>query len=107
MPNDEKLNRSKFFNGPLYDQTTEDLHLTGKGQRTVHGYLRAVHQLAEHCRKAPFHPLAFDEMVLNRLAFAAHSKTGSEPAALEDCADGESRSFSVEICVVQQLAKTV
>jgi len=48
-----------------------------------------------------------DEMALNRLAFAAHSKTGSEPAALQDCADGESRSFPVEICVVQQLAKTV
>jgi hypothetical protein len=32
---------------------SEDLHLTGKSQRTVHGYLRAVRQLADHCRKAP------------------------------------------------------
>jgi hypothetical protein len=31
----------------------EDLQLTGKAQRTVHGYLRAVRQLADHCRKAP------------------------------------------------------
>jgi len=53
MPNYDKPNRSKFFNGPLYDQMTEDLHLTGKAQRTVYGYLRAVRQLADHCRKAP------------------------------------------------------
>ena len=32
---------------------TEDLHLTGKAQRMVYGYLRAVRQLADHCRKAP------------------------------------------------------
>jgi integrase/recombinase XerD len=31
----------------------EDLHLTGKAPRTVHGYLRSVRQLADHCRKAP------------------------------------------------------
>jgi len=82
MPNDYKPNRSQFIKGPLYDQTTEDLHLTGKAQRTVYGYLPAVRQLADHCRKAPFHQLAFDEMALTRLAFAAHSETGSEPAGL-------------------------
>jgi len=45
MPNDDKPNRSKYFNGPLYDQMTEDLHLTGKAQRTVYGYLRALRRL--------------------------------------------------------------
>lgn len=32
---------------------SEDLHLTGKSERTVHGYLRAIRQLADHCRKPP------------------------------------------------------
>jgi site-specific recombinase XerD len=44
---------SEHFHGPLYQKMTEDLHLTGKAERTVHGYLRAVRQLADHCRKAP------------------------------------------------------
>jgi len=82
MPNDGKPNRSQFIKCPLYDRMTKVLHLTGKAQQTVYGYLRTVRQLADHCRKAPFHPLALDEMALNRLAFAARSKTGSEPAGL-------------------------
>jgi hypothetical protein len=53
MPNYHKPAHSKYFHGPLYDQMAEDLQLTGKAQRTVHGYLRAVRQLADHCRKTP------------------------------------------------------
>lgn len=53
MPSYHKPALSKYFQGPLYDQMAEDLQLTGKAQRTVHGYLRAVRQLADHCRKAP------------------------------------------------------
>lgn len=53
MSNYEKPARSKYFNGPIYDRMAEDLQLTGKAQRTVHGYLRAVRQLADHYRKAP------------------------------------------------------
>jgi len=45
MPNDDKPNRSKVFYGSFYDQMTKDLHLSGKAQRTVHGYLRAVRRL--------------------------------------------------------------
>jgi integrase/recombinase XerD len=53
MPSYDKPNRSTFFNGHFYDKMAEDLQLTGKSQRTVYGYLRAVRQLADHCRKAP------------------------------------------------------
>lgn len=53
MPSYHKPVRSPFFNGPLYDKMADDLHLTGKAQRTVHGYLRAVRQLADYCRKSP------------------------------------------------------
>ena len=53
MANYDKPARSKYFNGAIYDQMSEDLQLTGKAQRTVHGYLRAVRQLADHYRKAP------------------------------------------------------
>jgi hypothetical protein len=42
MPSYDKPNRSQYFNGLRYDQMAEDLQLTGKAQRTVHGYLRAV-----------------------------------------------------------------
>ncbi|MDP1563936.1 MAG: hypothetical protein Q8M16_21350 [Pirellulaceae bacterium] len=41
-PSYEKPARSKYFNGATYGQMTEDLQLTGKAQRTVYGYLRAV-----------------------------------------------------------------
>jgi hypothetical protein len=53
MPSYDKPNRSTFFNGHFYDKMAEDLQLTGKSQRTVHGYLRAVRQLADYCGK-PF-----------------------------------------------------
>ena len=31
----------------------DDLHLSGKSQRTVHGYLRSVRQLADYCQRTP------------------------------------------------------
>ena len=45
MANYDRPNRSKYFNGPIYDQMAEDLQLNGKAQRTVHGYLRADYSL--------------------------------------------------------------
>lgn len=45
--------KSKFFTGKLYQRMSEDLHLTGKGQRTHDGYLRAVRQLADYCKRTP------------------------------------------------------
>ena len=53
MPSYHKPVHSQHFNGALYRKMSEDLHLTGKAQRTVHGYLRAVRQLADYCRKSP------------------------------------------------------
>jgi site-specific recombinase XerD len=53
MPSYQLPVHSKYFHGPLYEKMREDLHLTGKAQRTVHGYLRAVRQLSDHCRKSP------------------------------------------------------
>lgn len=44
---------SKFFNGSLYQQMSDDLHLAGVSQRTHDGYLRAVRQLADHCKTCP------------------------------------------------------
>lgn len=49
----DKPNRSNFFIDPIYDQMAENLQLNGKGQRTVHGCLRAVRHLADQRRKAP------------------------------------------------------
>ena len=37
----------KFLDGALYEAMNEDLQLAGMSQRTVHGYLRAVRQLAD------------------------------------------------------------
>ena len=53
MPSYDKPVRSLYFNGSLYDKMAEDLQLTGKAERTVHGYLRAVRQLADWCKKSP------------------------------------------------------
>jgi site-specific recombinase XerD len=53
MPTYSKPVHSRHFHGPLYQKMSEDLHLTGKAERTVHGYLRAVRQLADYCRKEP------------------------------------------------------
>ena len=45
--------RSKYFSGKLYQQMEDDLHLAGMSQRTIHGYLRSVRQLADYCKKSP------------------------------------------------------
>jgi site-specific recombinase XerD len=44
---------SKFFRGPLYDRMADDLHLGGMSERTHAGYLRAVRQLADYCKRSP------------------------------------------------------
>lgn len=53
MANPNPRIRSKFFVDPLYSRMSDDLHLTGKGERTHAGYLRAVRQLADYCKRAP------------------------------------------------------
>jgi hypothetical protein len=44
---------SGYFQGKLYQQMHDDLQLAGLAQRTVNGYLRAVHQLADYCQCSP------------------------------------------------------
>jgi site-specific recombinase XerD len=44
---------SQFFNGKLYETMRDDLQLAGMSKRTVHGYLRAVRQLADYCQRRP------------------------------------------------------
>ena len=44
---------SRYFDGKLYQKMNEDLQLAGMSKRTVHGYLRAVRQLANYCRRSP------------------------------------------------------
>ena len=44
---------SRYFNGTLYQKMNEDLQLAGMSKRTVHGYLRAVRQLADYCKRKP------------------------------------------------------
>ncbi|MFT7641656.1 MAG: integrase/recombinase XerD, partial [Pirellulaceae bacterium] len=44
---------SQFFCGELYQKMNEDLQLAGMSKRTVHGYLRAVRQLADWAEVAP------------------------------------------------------
>lgn len=41
-----------YFSGKLYDRMSEDLHLAGMGERTHAGYLRAVRQLCDFCRRS-------------------------------------------------------
>ena len=54
MVNYDKLPAaSKFFDGKLYEKMNEDLQLAGMAKRTVHGYLRAVRQLADYCERRP------------------------------------------------------
>jgi site-specific recombinase XerD len=54
MPTYESLPaESKFFKGNLFRKMVDDLRLAGKAKRTVYGYLRAVRQLADYCRKSP------------------------------------------------------
>ena len=47
------LTHSLYFNGPLYQRMSEDLHLGGLSKRTYEGYLRAVRQLADFCKCPP------------------------------------------------------
>ena len=47
------LTHSPYFNGPLYQRMSEDLHLGGMSKRTHEGYLRAVRQLADFCKCSP------------------------------------------------------
>lgn len=44
---------SRFFDGKLYKKMQEDLKLAGFAKRTVHGYLRAVRQLADFAQRRP------------------------------------------------------
>ena len=44
---------SRYFPQELYDAMDEDLQLAGMSKRTVHGYLRAVRQLADWARQSP------------------------------------------------------
>ncbi|GAA4465635.1 site-specific integrase [Novipirellula rosea] len=44
---------SRYFDGKLYQDMNDDLQLAGMSKRTVHGYLRAVRQLADYCEKRP------------------------------------------------------
>ena len=44
---------SPYFQGELYQRMNEDLQLAGMSQRTVHGYLRAVRQLADWAETQP------------------------------------------------------
>ena len=44
---------SQFFPQKLYQRMSDDLHLTGKAERTQNGYLREIRKLAEYCRRSP------------------------------------------------------
>ena len=44
---------SQFFNGSLYKKMSDDLQITGKGERTHDGYLREIRKMADHCGTAP------------------------------------------------------
>lgn len=44
---------SSYFDGALYQAMLEDLQLAGMSKRTVHGYLRAVRQLADWAKTRP------------------------------------------------------
>jgi site-specific recombinase XerD len=69
---------SKFFNGSLYQQMSDDLHLAGVSRRTHDGYLRAVRQLADYSGRSPDQ---IDEHQLRRyflhLKNERHFATGS------------------------------
>lgn len=47
------LTHSPYFNGPLYERMSQDLHLGGMAKRTHEGYLRAVRQLADYSKMSP------------------------------------------------------
>jgi site-specific recombinase XerD len=44
---------SSFFPQKLYQRMSDDLHLTGKAERTRRGYLREVRKLAEFSHRSP------------------------------------------------------
>lgn len=46
---------SRHFDGSLYQTMSDDLQLAGLSKRTVHGYLRAVRQLADWAQTQPDH----------------------------------------------------
>ena len=53
-PDSERgLTHSPYFNGPLYERMSEDLHLGGMAKPTHESYLRAVRQLADFCKCPP------------------------------------------------------
>ena len=44
---------SRHFDGKLYQTMNDDLQPAGMSKRTVHGYLRAIRQLADYCQQRP------------------------------------------------------
>ncbi len=50
---ERSLTHSPYFQGPLYERMSEDLHLAGMARRTHEGYLRAVRTLADFCQRTP------------------------------------------------------
>ena len=52
-PNPSPKSTSPFFPQELYQRMSDDLHLTGKADRTRQAYLRAVRQLADTCQQRP------------------------------------------------------
>jgi hypothetical protein len=54
MPSYHKPASSKFFCGTLYQKMADDLRLSGKAERTVHGYLNAPLQRLVRPHSADF-----------------------------------------------------
>lgn|GEM_PF-1289473 len=70
------LTHSPNFNGLLYKRMSEDLHLGGMAKRTHEGYLRAVRQLADFCKRSP------DQITEDQLReFFLHLKNDKEFAS--------------------------
>ena len=70
------LTHSPYFNGPLYQRMSEDLHLGGMSKRTHEGYLRAMRQLADFCKCPP------DQIMEDQLrTFFLHLKNDKEFAS--------------------------
>ena len=70
------LTHSPYFNGPLYQRMSEDLHLGGMSKRTHEGYLRAMRQLADFCKLSP------DQITEDQLRkFFLHLKNDKEFAS--------------------------
>ena len=43
---------SRYYPQKLYQRMSDDLHLTGKAERTRNGYLREIRKLAEYLHRA-------------------------------------------------------